>query len=58
MHAGDVVISVSHVCSLPTKSDKVTVNDRYMPTLGSGLIGTSVYGDGVYVNGLYNGKGG
>ncbi len=48
----------SRVYSLPMKSDKVTVNDRYMPTLGSGLIGASVYGDGVYVNGLYNGKGG
>lgn len=44
--------------SLPMKpgSDNV-VNDRYMPTLASGLIGVSVYSENLFVNGLYNGKG-
>jgi len=38
--------------------DKRTINTRYMPTLGNGYIGTTVYSDSIFLNGLYSGEGG
>ena len=35
-----------------------TINHRYMPTLGNGHIGATVYHPWIYLNGLYNGEGG
>ena len=44
-------------CRLPLfKND--TINHRYMPTLGNGHIGATVYYPWLYLNGLFNGKGG
>lgn len=43
--------------SLPTLPDGRTINLRYMPTLGNGYIGTTVYSDAIHLNGLYNGVG-
>ena len=44
-------------CRLPLfKND--TINHRYMPTLGNGHIGATVYYPWFYLNGLFNGKGG
>lgn len=34
------------------------INLRYMPTLGNGHLGTTVFSDAIYLNGLYNGAGG
>ena len=39
-------------------SDGMTVDTRYMPTLGNGHIAATVYGDSMYINGLYSGLGG
>ena len=38
--------------------DKVTINTRYMPTLGNGNLAVTVYDNVMYLNGLYNGEGG
>ena len=35
-----------------------TINHRYMPTLGNGHIGATVYYPWLYLNGLFNGQGG
>ena len=35
-----------------------TINHRYMPTLGNGHIGATVYHPWLYLNGLFNGEGG
>ncbi|ESN97174.1 hypothetical protein HELRODRAFT_193290 [Helobdella robusta] len=43
--------------ALPLMADKATINKRYMPTLGNGYIGTTVYSDKMYLNGLFNGAG-
>ncbi|CAD5114394.1 DgyrCDS3529 [Dimorphilus gyrociliatus] len=41
--------------TLPMKNGKI--NLRYMPTLGNGHLGATVYSDAVYLNGLFNGAG-
>lgn len=43
--------------SLPLLHDRVTINSRYMPTLGNGHIAVTVYDDAMYMNGLYEGTG-
>lgn len=43
--------------ALPLKADRKTINTRYMPTLGNGYIGTTVYSDTMYLNGVFNGEG-
>lgn len=43
--------------SIPMMPDKRTINTRYMPTLGNGYIGTTVYSDSIFLNGLYSGEG-
>jgi len=38
--------------------DGATVNTRYMPTLGNGYLGLTVYDDSMFINGVYSGTGG
>lgn len=42
--------------ALPMWPNK-SINLRYMPTLGNGFLGTTVYSDKIYLNGLFSGKG-
>ncbi len=46
------------VCRLPMFSQNDTINHRYMPVLGNGHIGATVYHPYIYLNGLFNGEGG
>lgn len=60
MHAG-ANVTLTIVCiifSLPLKADGATINTRYMPTLGNGYLGLTVYDDSLFVNGIYSGSGG
>jgi len=44
------------VCSLPLTGSKV--NTRYMPSIGNGYIGATIYDDSIFLNGVYAGSGG
>jgi hypothetical protein len=49
---------ISSFHSLPMNGDGATINTRYMPTLGNGYLGLTVFDDGLFLNGLYSGTGG
>jgi hypothetical protein len=49
---------VCFIFSLPLNPDGVTINTRYMPTLGNGYLGLTVYDNSLFVNGIYSGTGG
>ena len=44
--------------SLPMNADGQTINTRYMPTLGNGYLGLTVYDNSMFINGVYSGTGG
>jgi len=43
------------VYSLPMRGSKI--NTRYMPTIGNGYIGATIYDDALFLNGVYDGTG-
>ena len=45
------------VCrSLPLLGSEI--NTRYMPTIGNGYLGATIYDDAIFLNGLFEGSGG
>ncbi|XP_054742489.1 protein-glucosylgalactosylhydroxylysine glucosidase [Anastrepha obliqua] len=40
------------------KSEKLPADLNFMPTLGNGHLGYTVFGDAIFMNGIYNGEGG
>jgi len=42
-------------CSLPLRGSKV--NTRYMPTIGNGYLGATIYDDALFLDGVYSGTG-
>ena len=52
----EYVIGLLIGCSLPMTGSKI--NTRYMPTIGNGYLGATIYDDAIFLNGVFEGSGG
>ncbi|XP_018793331.1 PREDICTED: acid trehalase-like protein 1 [Bactrocera latifrons] len=52
------LLSSAEVSEFIIKSEQLPPDLNFMPTLGNGHVGYTVFGDAIFMNGVYNGVGG